>query len=73
MLTLAVLLGGLGVQVGADQGDRRAQLGLVCQLVAEEEHRGADDADALDHVANAVRDWCHAGQRVERKLVVPEG
>ena len=68
---LAVSLGGLGVDVGADDIDNNNQLGLVGQLVAEEQNRRADDAHALDHVAHAVRDGRHARQRVEGELVVP--
>ena len=58
--TLAVLLGGLGIEVGADESDGGAELSLVRQLVAKEEHRRANDAHTLDHVAHAVRHWRHA-------------
>mmetsp|Transcript_16971 Transcript_16971/g.44043 ORF Transcript_16971/g.44043 Transcript_16971/m.44043 type:complete len:422 (-) Transcript_16971:72-1337(-) len=62
--------GGLSVQVGAQQRDARADLGLHGQRGAEEDDRRHDDGHALDDVAHAVRHGRHAAQRVERELVV---
>eukprot|EP01025_Chloroclados_australasicus_P032591 TRINITY_DN3301_c0_g1_i2.p2 TRINITY_DN3301_c0_g1~~TRINITY_DN3301_c0_g1_i2.p2 ORF type:complete len:242 (+),score=27.98 TRINITY_DN3301_c0_g1_i2:218-943(+) len=61
---------GLSVQPRAEQRDDGADLGLHAELVAEEHDGRADDDDALDHVAHAVRHGAHARQRVERELVV---
>ncbi len=68
---LAVLLCRLRVEVGADEGNDCAELRLVRQLIAEEHDGRADDAHALDDIADAVRDRRHARQRVERELIVP--
>ena len=52
------------------KGNNRADLGLDGELVAKEEHGRADDADALDDVADAVGHRADATEGVESKLVV---
>ena len=67
-MALAILLAGLCVQVGPEQGNRSPDLGLGGQLVAEEEDRCANDDHPLDDIADSMRHWAHPLQGVEGKL-----
>mmetsp|Transcript_34144 Transcript_34144/g.74965 ORF Transcript_34144/g.74965 Transcript_34144/m.74965 type:complete len:414 (+) Transcript_34144:199-1440(+) len=62
----------LGNRVGEGAGDsKRAANGAERrELVAEDEHRGEDDADALDRVGDRVRDRRHLVERDKGDLVV---